>query len=233
MFYIATLLLTLGLTAAAHGQINPKRSIIIQGEIAGQRILALGDRLEQLANESKEPIDIAINSPGGSVIVGFLFVNRMESVRSRGIKLRCYVQDIAASMAFQMLMHCDERNVLERSFLLWHRVRVVVGGMFGSPMTAPQAATLARDLQAIDDLIIEELHTSMLDITFDDIMYHLENETLHTGINLARMAPKAFKAHKVIPGLYELLNSQEAKRQAAQAEGIRQGEIVYRTTKVQ
>jgi ATP-dependent protease ClpP protease subunit len=223
----ALLLTHFGLATATAGTFDPARTLVIQGEIAGQRILELGDKLEQMASVSSRPIDIAINSPGGSVVVGFLFVNRMESVRARGIKLRCYVQDIAASMAFQMLLHCDERNILERSFLLWHRVRVNIGGMFGEPMTAPLAAQLARDLQTIDDLIIEELYSTLSEIPQKDINYHLENETLHTGITLARLAPDTFKAHKYIPGLHAVLKAAGIPS-ASEARGI-----IYRTTKVQ
>ena len=228
MRLLTVLLLTTAGLAHAEPRIS-ERNIVIQGEIAGRSLFAAGDKLEEYAAKSKEPIDIAINSPGGSVVAGFLFVNRMEAVRARGITIRCYVQDVAASMAFQILMHCDERHVLERSFLLWHRVRVNLGGMFGQPITAPEAGKLAASLQAIDDVIIEELVSTMPQLNRAEVMYHLEAETLHTGVTLARMAPRTFQSHKYIPGLYNLL-----KNSAVSSEDtLRVGDILYRTTKIQ
>jgi ATP-dependent protease ClpP protease subunit len=224
--FTALLLLNAGLTYAA-----PKiseRNVVIQGEI-NRNVIEAGDRLEQLAQASKEPIDIILNSPGGAVIPGFLFINRMNSLKAQGIKLRCYVQDFAASMAFQILMHCNERHILERSFLLWHRVRVQVGGMFGQPITAPEASKLSASLQAIDDLIIEELVSAMPQLDRVEIMYHLEDETLHTGITLGRAAPKTFTVHKYIPGLYKLLQTNAPKSPEGD---LRLDGLVYRTTKI-
>lgn len=73
-------------------------------------------------------IRILINSPGGAVVTGQIFVQAMELAKARGSKIECAVSNIAASMAFHVLAHCDSRYLLRYSMLLFHPVRVEFQG---------------------------------------------------------------------------------------------------------
>ncbi len=192
-------------------KLDPKRTAVIEGVIRGGNLGDVADALEKWSKDgSKKPASIIIDSPGGAVTTGFLFLNRMRAAQARGLVVNCYVPEVAASMAFQILMHCNSRHVLDRSFLLWHRVRIM-GGF--TPLTAPLLKYLGFQLQKLDTTITKEL-TSVLgeDMTPAAISYHFENETFHVGVDLAEMAPSAIESYSSIPGLYELLANPDIPR---------------------
>jgi hypothetical protein len=193
---------------------NASRTAVIEGPIYGGNLSAVEEAMAKWAADgSGEAIDLIINSPGGSVTTGFLFLNRLQAIKRQGIRVRCFVPDVAASMAFQILMHCDERYMNERAFLLWHRVRVQFGGFGGTVMTAPELTYLGWVLQQLDNIILKELDTVLgRDMSKDDIRFHFEKETLHTGIDLQVLAPQTFNAYPSIPGLYEALRNKKLPR---------------------
>lgn len=194
-------------------EVNLDRAVAIEGPISGNNLADVSAALAKFSKASTEPIDIVIDSPGGSVVTGFLFVNNMEAVKAKGITLRCFVNGVAASMAFQVLTHCDERYALSRSFLLWHRVRIYIGGFNSIAMTAPLAQSLATDLQAIDDVIMSEVKGALDEEMADEkIRYHFEQETLHIGANLHKMAPNFLTIQPSIPGLMEAFTDKRVAR---------------------
>lgn len=177
------------------------RVVYIRGVIAGDTLVPLGKRLLEKAHEKPSaPVTIVINSPGGSVVSGFAFVSYMDAVHSLGTPINCYVNHLAASMAFQILLHCDNRYTLDRAFLLWHRVRMNVGGGI---VTAPILEQGARALHRTDDFILDELRTA-LKLPETVLMQHFEDETLHIGKQLAELAPKFISSYKSIPLLLEV-----------------------------
>lgn len=207
------LLLLVGCALPARGgpAVDQDNAMVIDGVIQSTNLSKLESAL--LAKKDGE-VDLVINSPGGSVYTGFKFVSVLEDTRSRGIRINCFVGGMAASMAFQILLHCDERHVLDRSFLLWHRARVMMGGMGGQPMTAPQLGVLSADLNSTDSLIFSEV-TKYLggeSLSPEVLRYHFENETMHVGENLGKSLPKAFQSHAAIPGLYEALANKKIPR---------------------
>lgn len=226
------LVLVLAWETYAHAlEVNSSRSIIISGPI-DRNLDRVTNSMNTYAKQSKEPIDIIINSPGGSVITGFLFINHMNQVKAEGIKIRCFVPEIAASMAFQILLQCNEKYVLERSFLLWHRVRVMYGGMFGAPLTAPDAAYLARELQKLDTYILNELYQELRDVNRRSIRHHFEKETLHLGKDLASMT-SSIKSRKYIKGLLNALTDTSIPKSGSP--GMQAGKapiFIYQTDKV-
>lgn len=224
--------------AAPVVSLNLERAVAIDGPVYGNNLDEVGNAMMNFAKQSTEQIDIAINSPGGSVVTGFLFVNTMEAVKAKGVRLRCFVNGIAASMAFQILTHCDERYALSRSFLLWHRVRIQIGGgMFGGGaiITAPIATGMARSLQDIDNVILSELKTTVgQELSEADLLYHFEQETLHIGMNLHAIAPNFLTIARSIPGLIEAFSEKKVVK-TKQSRGLfdstgtmfAPGEIVY------
>lgn len=150
-----------------------------------------------LAKTGKE-IDIIISSPGGSVIAGNMLVDRMVQLKQGGVKFRCFVRDLAASMAFQFLLFCDERYATPHAFLLWHPVRIFAQGV----ITAANASNLATQLGQADEVALHDLraHLSMPEA---DMLTHFYNETLHQAYNLQQTAPGFFtKVTNNVSNLY-------------------------------
>ena len=135
-----------------------------------------------------DTIEMVISSPGGEVIAGSLIIDRMEQLKLSGIKFRCVVRDVAASMAFQILLHCDERYATPHSFLLWHPVRIFMRDV----VTASIAQTLTTQLAEADEVALHDLRAN-LPMSDSELVWHFQNETLHQGINLMGLAPGFFK----------------------------------------
>lgn len=142
--------------------VKPERTVKIIGAI-DIGLLEQAKKIRSLAVKSKKPIYIIINSPGGGVYGGYMFIDAMHDVQSRGIEIRCFVGSIAMSMAFNILMECDSRYSYENSLLMFHPVRVS-----GGALTARQMRRLAPELQALDNRMLE-----VLDATVDMSRYKI------------------------------------------------------------
>lgn len=222
---------TMILTAAdthAEVSVNPENAVVIDGVISRGNIDPVAEALLAMAAEGRESADLIINSPGGEVVTGFMFINKLEAAKEQGLRIRCFVPEVAASMAFSILTHCDERYALSRSFLLWHRARVQLGGFFGAAMTGPELLRAGRDLESMDNIILTEVLKSV-DMSESDIRYHFEAETLHVARNLHSLAPKFVTVYKYIPGLYEALANQKLPRTKSNEIlfEFQQGELIY------
>lgn len=196
-----------GLARTDSLSVNASRAVVVEGVIGGGNLNSVGRKLLEYAAQSKDPVDLIINSPGGDVLTGKLFISYMERLRNQGVAIRCFVPQMAASMAFSILTHCDERYALSNSFLLWHRVRA--SGM--ESMTGPQAHELARDLLLLDQEVIDELNAT-LGMDEEEILYHFNRETLHTATQLAVIAPEFIVVRPAIDGLLEVMLNKKVPR---------------------
>lgn len=193
-------------TTACADSFRTENTLIIKGPIAGETMQPIAEKMTELLMRDRPPshISIVIDSPGGSVYAGFRFLAQMKSLQGKGTRIDCYVPGLAASMAFHILTHCDRRVVLEESALLWHRARIFV--MFGT-LTAPASSAVARDLQSIDDHILNDVRSVLKkDMSDADISYHFEHETLHIGQRLCNSAPNFCTSTAHVPGLMEIMN---------------------------
>lgn len=231
--FLSYLSLSCATTNAAAGAptVDVGRSVVIGGVIQNGNIMHIGGQMIDWAKQSKDPIDLIISSPGGDVVTGFLFINQMEAVKAEGVKIRCFVPTMAASMAFQIFVHCDERYALSKAFLLWHRVRVSLGGGLlsgGSTVTAPMAKDLYLDMSRLDRLIFTETNNA-LDMPTHAVRYHFEKETLHVASQLEEADPGFVHTFPAIPGLIDaLLKSQSrASDRFGRAVQFKEGQIVY------
>jgi ATP-dependent protease ClpP protease subunit len=168
-------------------ELSPEKTIVIGGVISNRMFTPTVEAMEKIASKHKE-IDIILSSPGGDVITGSLLIDRMEQLKLRGINIRCVVRDVAASMAFQILLHCNERYATPHSFLLWHPVRVFMQ----SVMTADMAQVLAIQLASADEVALHDIQ-AYLPMNEADLLWHFKNETLHQAYNLLMTAPGFFK----------------------------------------
>lgn len=198
--------MTMLLACSAHAEeFTPRNTVIIDQPIDRETMAPVMDRMNKFLSLKQPPneIKLIIDSPGGSVYTGFKFIAQMKALQAQGTVIKCFVPGLAASMAFHILVHCDERTVLQESALLWHRARVFI--MFGA-LTAPVAAALARDLQLVDDHIIRDVRAGLSrDMDDKEIMYHFEHETLHIGRDLCDKAPGFCTSKAAVPGLLETM----------------------------
>jgi len=214
-----------------------KPTLVIASVIGDGNIIPVGREMLDLASKGKKEVQLIINSPGGSVTTGMAFLSLMDSARAKGLKVTCFVPQIAASMAYQILLHCDERHTLNNAFLLWHRARVNMGGGFMSPgvaVTAPMARQLADELQTLDDVIFSEILKYMgKEVEAAELARHFEAETLHLGVNVHKMAPKFITTHSSIDGLFEtLLDEIEKKKKDQGPFDFHPNELIYITERV-
>lgn len=222
-------LLLLACNSNAAVEINPARTIVIEGVIARGNLDKLGDVLVRVSNvPSPAPVDLIINSPGGEIITGNLFISKMEAAKANGLVIRCFVPHVAASMAFSIYMHCSERYALRNALLLWHRARMYVGGLFGAPLTGPQAKYMGEELLKTDSLILRDLFGT-IDMSEEEIRYHFENETLHNALLLHEAAPHFVTPFTYIKGLFEALSNKKLLRneQPSMFGIYKDGDIIY------
>jgi ATP-dependent protease ClpP protease subunit len=182
--------------------VNPKRSVFIAGPIGGGNIIPLGDHLLKLSQASKEPVDVIINSPGGEVRTGDLFLEYIKVVKARGVKVRCYVIGMAASLAFTIYMQCDERHALESSVLMFHGARIFLGLM---PVTEQIASEITTALGHINKKLLKQIHQSFKGtLTTDQVTRAFLDEHMWESQELSAATKGQFlKVHEHIPGLLE------------------------------
>lgn len=107
------------------------RTVVIFGEI-GDNAQTIAEQIKQLGTQSKTPIYLLINSPGGSVVDGALIISAMEA--SPAIVNTVCLQ-FCASMAAIIHGHGTNRLMVDRSILMFHNA---AGGVQG---TMPQMYT--------------------------------------------------------------------------------------------
>jgi hypothetical protein len=120
-------------------------TIYVTGVINGASFTT-ANKIERLSAASSDDINLFINSPGGMVAVGLQIIQAMDIARARGVKITCSVGILAASMAFQLLPHCDKRYAMKHSLLLFHPARAQIQG----GVTAEEAAMIAQELRRVD-----------------------------------------------------------------------------------
>jgi ATP-dependent protease ClpP protease subunit len=167
-----------------------KRTVRLSGEIGGGNAIDVANRVERLSAESKKPINIIINSPGGSVAAGMQIVQAISIAKSRGVTVRCAVTVLAASMAFTVLNECSERYALSNSLLLFHPARAMV--VFAA-VKAEEATYMGEQLAAINNELLDKLEGSFGVVTNQQktwLEYHFNNETLWPASRLVKEIPR-------------------------------------------
>lgn len=195
MKYFSLFLVSL-LVGAASASAGPvidmtgPRTLRVEGVILGNAI-DLAHKVERMSSDSDAPIDLLINSPGGSVEAGLQLVESIHIAQHRGVKVRCAVTTLAASMAFIILNECSERYALSNSLLLFHPARAML--MF-AVIKADDARKMSEDLEAVDSLISEMLEEGMGIVTAQQKAwydYHFSRETLWSAARLSHEVPNS------------------------------------------
>ncbi len=172
----------------------------IEGVVDGS-ILSKAEELMQVSSRGElTKVVLLINSPGGDVLAGSIYISALEVAKTRGAKVECYVPLLAASMAFQILAHCDTRFALDGALFLWHPPRVVLSDTLLTPYNA---TVLANELNAISQRMSAEL-LRYLAINKKKFWYHFHAETLHTTSELQALSPGWIQSVADIPGIRTL-----------------------------
>lgn len=232
MKYLFSILLVLGLfSSQGKPAYGADRVILIDGEISNGSMRPILDYMNELiaAPIAPEKLHIILNSPGGSVVTGFLFLDRLNALKAKGTRVICNVAEVAASMAFQILVNCDERYAMDTSFLLWHRARVFLGGMMGAAMTGPELYAMGVQLKDLDEHIYRDVRNAMPDAPEHYISFHFEKETLHTGANLNKAVPSFISLDPDLAWTMTQLSSTSSVRTARGSifDTLRFGDLIY------
>jgi len=172
----------------------------MDGPISSRTIAPLQDALDaHIQADKKSPVTLIISSPGGEVYAGIRFITSMLEAQARGVKINCYVTNMAASMAFQIFTQCSSRFALNTSLLLWHGVRVKIN----EPITARLAVSLSEDMDRIDQLIVWQLR-GVLKMKEADILHHFHAETLWSGFTLGEAAVEFMQTANAFPGVQQM-----------------------------
>jgi len=185
LIIVAAIALTTTSAQAKVLEINPERAVYISGPIGGNSF-DIANKIEALAL-TPDPVYLIINSPGGEVTLGYLIINSMNLAKERGVEFRCYVPQIAASMAFQIFANCDKRHALPGAYLLFHPVRVQ------AELTLTPALTrqIYLELRMIERRMTAEL-LSVMNVEHKFFNYHYIAETLWTAKQFIEHDPKFF-----------------------------------------
>lgn len=163
--------------------------------VVGEVNASLLEQAKKLNSLAGEPvIRILINSPGGSVLVGNVFIQAMENAKSKGSTIECVVTNLAASMGMHILVHCDDRYILTGGILLFHEARV---GVMGNH-TARELLAMARSMEAMT-YYLEEYMIDKLGCDAKFYRVNNEGETMWSAEYFVQFFPK-FKL-KIVHGI--------------------------------
>ena len=164
--------------------------IVVAGVFNGS-MLDVANKINEASLKDEPTIKLIINSPGGSVMMGYAVVSAMELAKARGKRIECIVPFLAASMGFQTLGHCDVRYALDKALLLYHEAAIS-----GSErMTQRDLEREAEQMQ----IITEELDNYLvrqLGISRELYDHHNQAQTFWTSMQFALVHPN-FKLHVI------------------------------------
>ena len=184
-------------------RVDVSRLLIVDNVIRGTDSREHAGLIRKYTKQSKKPIYMYLDSPGGSVVAGLFMIHEMEKAKAQGVKFICVVDKMAASMAFQYLAHCDTRLAHRTSSMLWHPVRVNVRQ---ASITPTVAKTLYLDLKYTESAMLPKL-IKELRLPKRVFFHHYNVETLHFGSQLAQLSPRFLQLIDRISNYQEVLDA--------------------------
>lgn len=112
-----------------YSKLLDSRKIFLVGEVNKDSASLVVTQLLYLDSISDEPIDLYINSPGGSVIDGLSIIDTMQFVKS---KVRTINTGQCASMGAWILASGDIRCALPSAETMLHQMSIAGGGLTGN-----------------------------------------------------------------------------------------------------
>lgn len=161
---------------------NPDRTITLHGTVNLQ-MLALAKQLDLFSAASDDDIYIIINSTGGSVSHGATFINSMRVAKARGVRLICFVPNVAKSMAMYMFGECNKRYALPYAVLMWHPIKWHI-----SSVSKDQAVYWSKRLHSAQELFDKRL-IEQLNVDPGTYWYNHKFETDWFAEEISRLSP--------------------------------------------
>lgn len=130
---------------------------------------------EQVARLKKdEPLEVHVNSLGGSVTAGIAIANTIRDISKKGHRTTCVIDGVAASIASITAMACDEIVMYPSSFLMIHNPWTALMG---------DAATLRKEADTLDKMrqALLSFYRSRFDRTDSEIVAMMDAETWISG----------------------------------------------------
>lgn len=109
--------------------LTERNTIVFRGPVTGASVAAFQKAILEKSNklQKSDVIYMAIDSPGGSVIVGNQLIDTVKSLPQKVKSVTLF----SASMAFQMVQNFDERLITPSGTLMSHRASGGFEGEFG------------------------------------------------------------------------------------------------------
>ena len=140
-----------------------KRLITIRGEITEDVAIDFTDKLLELNMESKEPITVLLNSPGGEINSGLMMYDAIVGSKA---PVRMVCRGKAYSMGAVLFACANERLMLPNSELMLHQ-----------PLLGGRVSGNASSIKSISDSLLETksklnkliaLHTGRTEAEIDE-----------------------------------------------------------------
>jgi ATP-dependent protease ClpP protease subunit len=112
----AVILLQTAAVRAEHIVLND-RMVTLEGAISTKAVGKAVKAILQFDAESHEPIWLQINSFGGSVEAGFVFIDTIKNIKS---PIYSVVTSKAYSMAAIIAIYCDKRYIYPHATMMFH-----------------------------------------------------------------------------------------------------------------
>jgi ATP-dependent protease ClpP protease subunit len=210
-FLLTVLSALICISAPIHAEVfavqDSKRLVEVIDVVDGSMIKDVAQKIDALSQASSKPIDMFINSPGGAVLVGTTIIDSMLVARSRGVKFRCISSVLAASMAFIILAHCDERYVLPNTKLLFHPVSTSSSGRI-------QELLISLDQIKDTEMAIMKFINDKMKLPWKKFHMHYFAETMWSGASLDKHTDHKFlkvvTSVKGIPNLFQIQKEKPA-----------------------
>ena len=134
-----------------HIDLADKFVLVLEGTVNDWKMKALADKMDDV--EKDGVVSLVINSYGGSVDAGLVFINKLEAMKAQGkVKsLNCYIQNNAMSMAAIISSYCDGVLIHKFGSFMHHEASYGVQGQ------QSQIRSRVRYIEAFLDQVWEDV----------------------------------------------------------------------------
>lgn len=158
--------------------LNENNIATLNDEVSGQSVGEVISGIRGLTKkDSKEPLYLFLDTPGGSVQSGLELIEATRGV-NREIKT---ITLFAASMGFQIAQNLGERLILKNGVLMSHHARGEIAGEFGGQDPSQMQNRLdfwKERVQNLDEITVERTKGKQ---TIESYQKSYENELWLTG----------------------------------------------------
>lgn len=125
-----------------------------------------------------QTLNIYLNSGGGSVFAASAMVSMLRRAQARGVKVRSYIDGLAASAASLFPMISDESHIYPNSMLMIHKP--VIGLLF-AVLNANDLTQMANELESIENGTLVPIYKARSKISEQKLKNAIANETWYTA----------------------------------------------------